>query len=234
RTGIQTLKNTIRDADLIVSTHTAGVTANTDSENLLIREPVFDGLGRKVSGQHKIVWIYYQSTSDKKKKPGVIYRRESLVNGSTIGNFSSAEEVVSNIEKVKWSYRFSTQLAVQTTGTSLPLNYNLSLSKANSTRAQITKIACSRAGIDVDLKKGKGALSAILGTVLQLPSGVIAGDIIDIEADSDPAYAPLSGGGSLANIVDFKIKYTKEGVDESEGEVERNESYSVKLQNFRG
>ncbi|MEZ5162935.1 MAG: hypothetical protein R2688_04110 [Fimbriimonadaceae bacterium] len=55
----------------------------------------------------------------------------------------------------------------------------------------------------------------------------------DIE-DSDPAYVPLSGGGSLANIVDFKIKYTKEGVDESEGEVERNESYSVKLQNFRG
>ncbi|MEZ5162936.1 MAG: hypothetical protein R2688_04115 [Fimbriimonadaceae bacterium] len=61
-----------------MSTHTAGVTANTDSENLLIREPVFDGLGRKVSGQHKIVWIYYQSTSDKKKKNPVLSTAENL------------------------------------------------------------------------------------------------------------------------------------------------------------
>ncbi|MCB0824796.1 MAG: hypothetical protein KDC26_01285 [Armatimonadetes bacterium] len=244
RTGMDSLINSIRTADMVLSTHTADQTVDTSKENLLIKKPVFNALGNRIANQSQVVWYYYQSTSDKKKKPGIIYARTSTINGSTIGNFSAPREIVYNVEKVTWTYRYMAQVRVASAGITVPLNFNASSSGASATNAQIIKMKSSAIGLNVDVPGNVGVLPPVAANVVTLPGLAQAGTVIDIEAKVDPRYAPLAGGGSLINIVDMKVKFKKEQVDgesnsgsgstESEGEVKRNESYSITLQNFKG
>lgn len=244
RSGMDQLVNTIRTADMIVYTHTADQTVQTGTENLLIKRPVFNSLGNRTFNKSQIVWYYYQTTTDKRKKPGIIFARTSTINGSTIGNFSAPREIVYNVSKVTWSYRFAAQLRMANTGISLPLNFNASTNKPTASNAQVCKLKCNLIGLNVDTTQNIGILPSILSNTVTLPVVTPAGAVIDLEAKIDPAYAPLSGGGSLANIVEMKIQFNRNRVDStaatgptaisSEGEIRRNELYNIKLQNFRG